>query len=292
LTPHQIGLVMRFAPKVVINYDGDPAGRTAAFRAVPLFFEKGVETRVLVLPENLDPDEFLRKNGREAYDALYPGAAPGLKYIIDYAALGKRMDVPEVKTKVLRSVLAVLEEIPDALVRSEYLRQTAEHFGVEESLLRRLAQGKPTEKAAGEKDPFFPAEKRLLLILLESKELRPLIFAEMNEEDVQGLKSEPIFAIMFNLFKNDKDFILNEIQKSVGPALSQEISLTLLEKGDPPSLEEALDCLCALQIARKESEVRRIQAEIAREEKSGERSKLAALMGRKQDLTRQIIALK
>jgi len=292
LTPHQIGLAMRFAPKAMINYDGDAAGRTAAFRAVPLFFEKGVETRVLVLPENLDPDEFLKKNGPSAYNALLPEASSGLKYIIDYSKQGKRMEVPEVKTKVLRSVLTILDEIPDAIVRSEYLRQTAEHFGLEETLLRTLSHGKPSEKEAEMKDCFFPAEKRLLLILLESKELRPFIFAEMKEEDIRGLKSEPIFAIMLDLFKKDKDLIFNEIQKSIGPALSRELSLALLEKGEAPSLEEALDCLCALQIARKEGEVRRIQAEIAREEKSGEPSKLKALMGRKQDLTRQIIALK
>jgi len=56
LTPRQVGLVQRFAPRIVVNYDGDAAGRTAALRAVPICFEKGVETRVLVLPDNLDPD--------------------------------------------------------------------------------------------------------------------------------------------------------------------------------------------------------------------------------------------
>jgi DNA primase len=292
LTPHQVGLAMRFAPKAVINYDGDAAGQTAAFRAVPLFFEKGVETRVLVLPENLDPDGFLKSKGTAAYDILYLNAVSGLKFVIDYVSRGKRLDVPEVKTKVLRSVMDIVDAVPDAIVRSEYLRLTAEHLGVEETLLRSLSREKPDETAAPPPDTFLPAEKRLLQILMEGVDLRPGVFAEMNEEDVAGLKSGPIFAIMLGLFEKNQDFNLSEMQKNIGPELSREFSQTLLEKGEIPSLEEALDCLCALRIAYKESEIRRVQAEIAREEKSGERTKLDALMNRKMELTRQVMDLK
>jgi len=292
LTPHQVGLAMRFAPKAVINYDGDEAGQTAAFRAVPLFFEKGVETRILVLPENLDPDGFLKKKGMADYDILYPGAVSGLKFVIDYLSRGKRLDVPEVKTKVLRAVMDVVEAVPDAIVRSEYFRFTAEHLGVEEALLRSLSRGNPDETTARPPEAFLPAEKRLLQILMESTDFRPDVFAELNEEDVAALKSWPIFAIMLGLFRKNQDFNLSEMQKSIGPGLAREFSQALLEKRDAPSLEEALDCLCALRISGKEGEIRRVQAEIAREEKSGERTKLDALMNRKLELTRQVIALK
>ena len=58
---------MRFASRLIVNYDGDTAGRTAAARAVPLCFEKGLNVEVLVLPDDLDPDAFLRKHGRDHY---------------------------------------------------------------------------------------------------------------------------------------------------------------------------------------------------------------------------------
>jgi len=292
LTPHQVALAMRFAPKAVINYDGDAAGQTAAFRAVPLFFEKGVETRVLVLPENLDPDGFLKKKGAAAYDALYPKAVSGLKFVIDYLSRGKRLDVPEVKTRVLRGVMDVVDAVPDAIVRSEFLHLTAEHLGVEESLLRSLFRGKPDQAAAPPAETFLPAEKRLLQILIEDRNLRPDIFVDLKEEDVAGLKSRPIFAIMLELFRKNRDFNLNDMQKSITPELAREFSQALLEKRDAPDRDEALDCLCALRIAAKESEIRKVQAEIAVEEKSGDRTKLDALMNRKLELTRQVMALK
>jgi DNA primase len=181
LTPQQVGLAMRFAPKVVVNYDGDAAGQTAAYRAVPLFFDKGVETRILVLPENLDPDAFLKRNGPAAYAALLAGAAPALKFVIEYASRGKRLEVPEVKTRVLRAVMEIIHAVPDAIIRSEFLRQTAEHLGVEEAILRSLSRGAMAAPAAETRtEALLPAERRLLQILIENKALRPYIFAEMT----------------------------------------------------------------------------------------------------------------
>lgn len=292
LTPHQLGLAQRFAPKIIINYDGDTAGRAAAFRAVPLCFEKGLETHVVVLPKDLDPDGFIKTHGKEEYAKTLKAAVPALKFIIDTSVEGKRMNAPEVKTKVLRSILAVLETIPDAIVRSEYLKQAAEHLSVEESILRGLSVRKPAPKTEEETEPFLNAEKRLLQILIENKELRPYIFAEVRDEDFGGLKSEPIFRIILDHFKKDNDLIFHELQKEIGPSLSRQLSLALTEKGNPPTIEEALGCLCALQKSCKESELKRIQAELAREEKKGDRDKVRALLFQKQDLTKQILALK
>jgi DNA primase len=83
LTPHQVDIARRAtghdSAKIIINYDGDAAGKNAAFRAVPLCFEKGVQTQVLVLPQGLDPDGFIRKHGPKTY-STWPGdvlASPG-----------------------------------------------------------------------------------------------------------------------------------------------------------------------------------------------------------------------
>jgi DNA primase len=85
---------MRFASRVIVNYDGDSAGLTAAARAVPLGFEKGLNVEVLVLPDGLDPDAFLKKHGRDRYLALLKRTVPGLKFLIDKLANGAEA-VPE-----------------------------------------------------------------------------------------------------------------------------------------------------------------------------------------------------
>jgi DNA primase len=291
LTPQQIGLAMRFAPRLIINYDGDDAGQKAAFRALPLCWEKGVETRVVVLPDNLDPDGFLKKHGAEAYAGRLRDAAPGLRFFLEYATRGQRLNVPEVKTRILRGILSVLDNVPDAVLRSEYLKETAETLGIDESVLRRLSQPQVSPGAASQAAGLFPAERRLLQILMEGPEIRPDIFAEVEEDDFRGLKSEAVFKIILDRFSKDKEILLNDLQKEVDPALFRELSRTLLEKGEPPNVPEALDCLNALRKTSKESELKRIQTEIQRAERADEKGRLDELLRRKQDLTKQILSL-
>jgi DNA primase len=292
LTPHQVALALRFAPRVIINYDGDAAGRTAAFRALPLCFEKSMEIQVLILPKDMDPDGFIRKYGRDEYVKLMKNSVSGLRFLIEYSVEGKRMNVPEVKTKIVKSILGILESIPDAILRSEYLRQAAGYIDFDEALIRGLSRPKSPEKADAAGEPLLQAEKRLLQILIESKELRPYIFEEIQEEDVRGLKSEPIFTIILGWFRKDKDLHFHELQKEIGPSLSRYLTQAMLEKGQPPTIEEALDCLCALKIICKQNELKRIQAEIARLEKKGEKEKVQSLLYQRQDLTKQIMSLK
>ena len=63
LTTEQAKLMGRFARKVVVNYDGDRAGVQAAKKSIEILLAEDLEVKVLVLPENADPDEFIRKFG-------------------------------------------------------------------------------------------------------------------------------------------------------------------------------------------------------------------------------------
>ena len=67
LTPEQVKLIARFARKVVVNYDGDRAGVQAAKRAIETILAEDLEVKVLVLPDNADPDDFIRKYGVTEY---------------------------------------------------------------------------------------------------------------------------------------------------------------------------------------------------------------------------------
>src|SRR5215470_12920222 len=68
LTPEQVKLLGRFARKVVVNYDGDRAGVQAAKRAIETLLAEDLEVKVLVLPDNADPDDFIRKHGVSEYN--------------------------------------------------------------------------------------------------------------------------------------------------------------------------------------------------------------------------------
>ncbi len=70
LTPEQARLLKRFVPMVYLSYDGDSAGQNAILKGLPILENEHLEVRVLDYPDGLDPDEFIRQKGPEAFNAL------------------------------------------------------------------------------------------------------------------------------------------------------------------------------------------------------------------------------
>jgi DNA primase len=291
LTPHQVALATRFAPRIIINYDGDSAGKNAAFRAVPLCFEKGVQTRVLALPQNLDPDGFIRKYGRDPYLDLVKESSSGLKFLIDTTVRTGRMNIPEEKARIIKSVVSELDKIPDSFVQSEYLRQASEYLAVDEALLRRFIDKPSVEQGQEEKPLLLPAEKRLLQILLEDQDVGHELLTTAREDDFQGLKGEPAFRFLLENCRKGNKVQFSELARAVGPELARQLSEGMFERTGPGSLAEAEDCLTCLRKTSLENQLRALQKEIVRCERNGEKDQLPRLLTQKQNLTRQILAM-
>src|ERR687889_1898622 len=85
LTAEQAKLLGRFARKVVVNYDGDRAGVNAAKRAIEVLLAEDLEVKVLVLPDNADPDEYIRKFGVTEYQRQRAQAQPHIQFVIENA---------------------------------------------------------------------------------------------------------------------------------------------------------------------------------------------------------------
>ena len=73
----------RLADRVVLVFDGDEAGQSAADRALEFFLASDLDLRVLTLPANLDPCDFLLKEGADAFRALAEQAVEPLDYLLD-----------------------------------------------------------------------------------------------------------------------------------------------------------------------------------------------------------------
>ena len=292
LTSHQVSLASRFAPEIIVGYDADTPGKNASLRAISLCFEKGVQIKVLNLPSGSDPDSFLNQHGPDSFKNLVQKSTPGLKFLINFNLQQGKLEIPEEKAKIVRHVVEAIEKIPDSVVRSEYLRLASEYLFVEEELLRSMTHKKPTEEEIQEeKEVFFPAEKRLLQILVEDNLISPYVYAELKEEDFLGLKSESIFYALSDNFKNGKEVNFYEFREKIEPSLLNSLSKILLEKGETATLEEALDCLYTLRQLSLENKSKKLKAEIKRLERKGEKEKLRTLLNQRLDITRQLLSL-
>jgi DNA primase len=250
-----------------------------------------MQVNVLVLPENLDPDAYIRKYGRIPYLDLVKKSASGLKFLIDTTLQTGRMNVPEEKAKIVKTILGEIEKIPDSIVRSEYLRQASEYLSVDESILRQIIEKPFVEQIKEEKDFFLPGEKRLLQILLSDPRIALQVWTKMKVEDFQGLKSESAFKFLLESYGKGKNVAFSELVQVVGPQLARLLSLAMLEQLGQGTTEEALDCLNSLRKALLENRLRALRRETERCQKNGEQERLSLLLSQIRDLIAQIVSM-
>ncbi len=292
LTAQQVALAQRFASRLLISTDGDSAGQTAALRAVSVCLEKGMPASVAVLPEKRDPDFIIRQRGREAYLKLLEKAIPGFDFLLASYWPKAKASSPEEKAQIIRLIIKEIEKVPDPIVRSEYLRVTSERLNLEEQELRALIQErKEAEPASSSKTKLLTAERRLLQIMEEVPQLAAQLAVEIKPEDFQGLAGEPIFQYVLQN-PGRPSLHLSALKTLLPPPLYQELARALLEKPVGATKEEALECLRTLRRFRLEKKLKTLQQEIRQLEKKGERDKLINLLVTKQNLTREIIALR
>jgi DNA primase len=122
LTAEQIALVGRLAKTVVVVFDGDAAGQRAAQKVIPLFVEADVDGRLARMPTGVDPDDFVRQNGAEAFRRLVAGARPMLDQFIQDAAA--EATIPG-KVSTLETVAELLIKVRNPTTRELYAQQLA-----------------------------------------------------------------------------------------------------------------------------------------------------------------------
>jgi DNA primase len=157
LTVEQIRLLARGAKRIVVVFDGDSAGVRAAEKAVPLAVEAGLffadadaDGRVAEMPSGMDPDEFIRANGADAFRALIAQARPMLDHLIQRAA--DDATVPG-KANTAKRVVDVLAKVRNPLVRDLYVRDLAAKLGVPVSQVARMVREASSQPSRPDSTP-------------------------------------------------------------------------------------------------------------------------------------------
>jgi DNA primase len=113
LTDMHVATIKRFARKVVLVYDGDGAGQSAADRAVERFLAQDVDLRILTLPGGLDPAEYLAEHSAETFQQLVDRAPEAWEYKLLAARKRHGIDTVDGRQRVLDEMLTVLSSVPN-----------------------------------------------------------------------------------------------------------------------------------------------------------------------------------
>ncbi len=122
LTVEQINILGRIAKTVVVVFDGDTAGNRAAAKVIPMFVEADVDGRIARMPTGVDPDDFVRQNGPEAFRRLVDGARSMLDQFIQDSATEPTI---EGKVAALEKVAELLIKVRNPTKRELYSQQLA-----------------------------------------------------------------------------------------------------------------------------------------------------------------------
>lgn len=135
LTHDHARLIGRFTKNVIVLFDGDSAGQTAAERSLPILLSEGLMPRGLTLADKMDPDDAVQKLGAEAFQKLLTNAGDLFLAQLEKAMRGYKGQ-PSEKIQIFNKMAAVIAVIKDIKLRELYSRSVAEQLGVDEKWFR------------------------------------------------------------------------------------------------------------------------------------------------------------
>lgn len=148
LTQDQIKLIKRFTPNVLLIYDADRAGISAALRGIDLLLEAEMNVRVLLLPAGEDPDSYVKANGKSGFEVYVNERAQDfLDFKLDQLRVSHDFEDPQAKTQAIHEVAQTLSRLVDPVKLAVYLELAASKLGLAADVIQRSIQKAKSDKA-------------------------------------------------------------------------------------------------------------------------------------------------
>ncbi|MEZ5173242.1 MAG: DNA primase [Bacteroidia bacterium] len=164
LTTDQIRLIKRYTSNITMIYDGDPAGMKATFRGLDMLLEQGMNVKIITLPDGDDPDSFAKSNTPAFLKSfLQEEASDFISY--KTGVLRDEAAGDPIKTAgMIREVIQSVSLIPDLVLRSVYLKETAVRLDTDEQTLitemnRLISERQKHHPQRSEETPLEPARE-------------------------------------------------------------------------------------------------------------------------------------
>ena len=233
LTPEHLQLIRRHADSVVLLFDGDTAGQKAALKNCQLFLPVPLDTYILTLPENEDPDSFLQNKGEEAFSKLLARKQPLLEYLIRQT-LAKYPETVPGRQEALRELLVAAQPIPKLEQRqmvwvqiAEALRLPNETVFAAAKTLTNFSQNNTLVSYSNStirQSPHSPDERFLLQALLTEAQLMSLAKQFLRPEDFRHSLYRQLYEQLLQLPDDASSAHLPQQFAKEQPELARELA--------------------------------------------------------------------
>ncbi len=192
----QVQALKRHASRIAVNFDPDSAGARGATEAIDLLLAEGMQVRIMELDGGLDPDEYCKQRGAEAYQERIDRAKGYFYWLAEGARKRFDMRTSEGKISVLQYLLPAVQKISDRLERMTVANDVAGYLGVEKSIVLdtflRSAGGRNDGLVTLPKSAIRADERGLVNVVVSGVAGSEQLLDELSEMDLDALDTRRI----------------------------------------------------------------------------------------------------
>ncbi len=232
-TTEQANMIFRYTKEIVLALDADAAGQKAVKRAGEILKNTGIEVRVIVIPDGKDPDEYIKKNGKDRFDALLNGAVSEIEYKLLTAVKDVDVESDDGKVQYLNKAVEIIANEKDIITRDLYLSRLSDKYGVSKNALKTRVDEimKKNERTVKKKEiseiirPKFDssdinperfkyptaaaAEELVITILLQHPDFFLQVKEDLPPEKFITVFNKRIYTEIYNCLYGDNDINLS-----------------------------------------------------------------------------------
>ena len=287
LTINQAKLLKKHVDTVIISYDADIAGQSATLRGLTILRNEGFDLRVLIVPKGKDPDEYIKNNGKQAFQKLVDDALPLIDYRLKRASDGINFSNSEMIIQYVKKVTEIIADL-DPVEKDVYIKKISEETGIKEQAIYDLlseeisknsnkSQEMNIQQDFGQKlylEPaYIKAERNLLKFMFINEENCDYITENISVEQLvlQSHKSIYNLIVEFKNLSNDEkikniEFRCNDVECTKEWINTMEIEFAFDEEDHKKLIN---DCIKELKKFKLEESKKEIMNKIKQYESRG-----------------------
>ncbi len=295
LTHPQVRMLRRLVDTVVVNFDSDSAGQSAAEKSLQVLLEENFHVRILELPGGLDPDDYCRQHGADAYRKQLDQARNFSVWLADRARTKFDLSTAEGRVEAFEFLKPSIHLLPDKIQRAAIANDIAERLGVSSGLIleefRRSSTDRGRRAAAPTvMHPLGPSERLLLELFLDSSEAR----AEMLPQAAEATRAQQsagaaIFQALLAASESSDTFDFGALEGRLEQRDRETVSQIVFDRDRQPfSIEQGRQALAAMERQGWEKQYRAVRRDIVEAERNGDRRESLRLLQTKTELERKL----
>ena len=202
LTQEQVRLIKRFTQNITILYDGDAAGIKASIRGIDLVLEEGMNVKIVLLPNNEDPDSYSKKVSNEEFMKFLKENETDFIRFKTQLLLSEANNDPVRKADLIRDVVKSIAVIPEAITRTVYIKECSIVLEVSEPILYNEVNKLRAHKNFQDRNKY-PGPEDLPV-------LPPVIIKPVQRETVTYYSEKEIIRLLLKFGSFEFERILNK----------------------------------------------------------------------------------